>query len=82
MPGFLLEEGTTELTAGWSTIVYDPRRLARKFPNIDTDSGRAALVAGLVDTVWVSLLLAADDGNFYARHFTLQGPDLYTPNQE
>jgi len=78
MPGHLLEEGTVDLTDGWATITYDPRRLSRTFHNIDTGFSRTDFFpAGLVDTVWVNVLLEGDDGGFYARQFTLQGPDLY-----
>ena len=78
MPGFLLEEGAVDLTDGWATVTYDPLRLVRTFPNIDTASGKTRLShAGLVDTVWISVMLEGDDSSFYARQFTLQGPDLY-----
>ena len=85
MPGFVLESGTVELTDGWAVVEYDPIRLAQTFPNIDTRWSRTSKHpkrVGLVDTVWVSVLLVSDEGNYYARHFTLQGPDLYTQNQE
>lgn len=78
MPGFLLEEGAVDLTDGWATVTYDPLRLVRTFPNIDTASGKTRLShAGLVDTIWISVMLEGDDSSFYARQFTLQGPDLY-----
>jgi len=78
MPGFLLEEGTQRLNDPWTTITYDPLRLSRTFPNIDTRSSRTDFSPpGRVDTVWVNVLLEGDDGGFYARQFTLQGPDLY-----
>ena len=83
MPGFLLERGSVVLNHGHAAVVYDPIKLSRTFPNIDTrgsrtDRGRGA-ARGLVDTVWINVVLKADDGNFYARQFTLQGPDLYAP---
>lgn len=78
MPGFLLEEGTAELADGWTEITYDPLRLSRTFPNIDTRSSRTSYSnRGLVDTVWMNMLLEMEDGGFQARQFTLQGPDLY-----
>ena len=77
MPGYLLEAGTVDLTGGWATITYDPIRLRRTFPNIDTGSSRTDYFpSGLVDTVWINAVLEGDDGQFYARQFT-QGPDLY-----
>jgi hypothetical protein len=78
MPGFLLEAGTTQLENGDATITYDPVRLNRTFPNLDL-TGRVRREPGLADTVWVSALLEGDDGNFSARQFVLQGPDLFAP---
>ena len=80
MPGFLLESGVVELSEGWATVVYDPMALRRTFPNIDT-RGRAADGPGLADTVWVNMLMEGDNGDFHARQFTLQGPDLVVPSQ-
>ena len=78
MPGYLLEQGAFELTGGWATITYDPSRLSRTFPNIDTGSSKTDFFpSGLVDTVWINAILEGDDGSFYARQFTLQGPHLY-----
>ena len=78
MPGYLLEEGTVDFAGGWATITYDPLRLSRTFPNIDTGSSRTDYFPPeLVDTVWVNAMLEGDDGGYYARQFTLQGPDLY-----
>ena len=80
MPGFLLESGTVKSSEGWTTMVYDPARLSRTFPNIDA-VGRTGYEPGLADTVWVNILMEGEDGNFYARQFTLQGPDLIVPPQ-
>ena len=82
MPGFLLETGSVRLDRGYATVVTDPVRLSRTFPNIDTRASRTdwgSSKRALVDTVWVNVLLEGDDGSFYGRHFTLQGPDLYAP---
>ena len=78
MPGHLLDSGTVDLTDGWARIVYEPLALRKIFPNIDI-SGRLSDVSGLADTVWINVLLEADSGGFYARQFTLQGPDLLIP---
>jgi hypothetical protein len=78
MPGHLLDSGTVDLTDGWARIVYEPLALRKIFPNIDI-SGRLSDVSGLADTVWINVLLEADGGGFYARQFTLQGPDLLLP---
>jgi hypothetical protein len=78
MPGHLLDSGTVDLTDGWARIVYDPLALRKIFPNIDI-SGRLSDVPGLADTVWINVLFEADNGSFYARQFTLQGPDLLIP---
>ena len=78
MPGHLLDSGTVDLTDGWARIVYEPFALKRIFPNIDI-TGRLSEVPGLADTVWINALLEADSGGFYARQFTLQGPDLLIP---
>jgi hypothetical protein len=78
MPGHLLDSGTVDLTDGWARIVYDPLALRKIFPNIDM-SGRLSDVPGLADTVWINVLFEADNGSFYARQFTLQGPDLLIP---
>jgi hypothetical protein len=43
--------------------------------------GRFSFQPGLADTIWIAVVLEGDDGNFYARHLTLQGPDLYVPAQ-
>ena len=86
MPGFLLESGTAALADGYTVIEYDPVELNRTFPNIDTRASRTdrrnSGTLGLVDTVWVNALLEGDDGEFYARQFTLQGPDLYAQTVE
>jgi hypothetical protein len=82
MPGFLLDTGTAELTDGWASVAYDPVALSRTFPNIDTRNGRAGYEPGLVDTVWVNMLVETETGGFHARQFTLQGPDLLVPLQE
>ena len=78
MPGHLLDSGTVDLTDGWARIVYEPFALKRIFPNIDI-TGRLSEGPGLADTVWINALLEADSGGFYARQFTLQGPDLLIP---
>ena len=80
MPGFLLESGTSELTNGYGMLAYDPLKLNLTFPNLDVRFSRTDLDGqdrGLVDTVWVSVLLETEDGDFYGRQFTLQGPDLH-----
>ena len=78
MPGHLLDSGAVDMIGGWTKIVYDPLALRQTFPNIDL-SGRLSDVPGLADTVWINVLLEADNGSFYARQFTLQGPDLLIP---
>ena len=81
MPGFQLESDETPLNGNFAIIEYDPIRLSQTYPNIDVRASRTGRrnqgALGLVDTVWVNALLTGDDGNFYARQFTLQGPDLY-----
>ena len=80
MPGFLLESGEAPLTDGYGMLNYDPVELNLTFPNIDVRHSRVykdQSNLGLVDTVWINAMLEADDGQFYARQFTLQGPDLY-----
>ena len=80
MPGFLLESGEAPLTDGYGMIIYDPVKLNLTFPNIDVRHSRVyedQTNLGLVDTVWINAMLEADDGQFYARQLTLQGPDLY-----
>jgi hypothetical protein len=82
MPGFLLETGQVELQPGYTELVYDPVKLSQTFPNIDTECSRTDCFrnledSGLVDTVWVNVLLEAENGKFYGGQFTLQGPDLY-----
>lgn len=79
MPGFLLEEGALPVKNGGGGFAYDAAALARRFPNIDVKSGRSGPRPGLVDTVWASMLFEGSDGSLRARHFTLQGPDLYAP---
>ena len=79
MPGFQLESGLIEITDGRGVIVYDPRALSRTFPNLDIVEGRSSEEPSLVDTVWISVLAETPDGAVSARHFTLQGPDLYAP---
>ena len=81
MPGFLLESDETLLDGNYTIIEYDPIKLSQTYPNIDVKASRTdrrnSGEPGLVDTVWVNVMLEGDDGNFYARQFTLQGPDLY-----
>lgn len=83
MPGFLLEAGQAALNKeGYTTLVYDPVKLSQTFPNIDVECSRISCGKNrdgprLVDTIWVNVLLEGEDGSFYARQFTLQGPDLY-----
>ena len=80
MPGFLLDNGTLITSGNSATVNYDPVHLAKTFQNIDLQ-GRVGS-GTLADTVWVSLLLEqrGHDGltSYYARQFTLQGPDLFT----
>ena len=75
MPGFLLESDETPLDGNYAIIEYDPIRLNQTYPNIDVRASRTdrrgSGEPGLVDTVWVNALLEGDDGNFYARQFTL-----------
>ena len=75
MPGFLLESDETPLDGNYAIIEYDPIRLNQTYPNIDVRASRTdrrgSGEPGLVDTVWVNALLEEDDGNFYARQFTL-----------
>ena len=78
MPGFQLKTGVTRLNAGRALVVYDPQTLRKIFNNIDLDS-RGGQHTGLADTIWVSTLLEGERGGYFARHFTLQGPDLYAP---
>ena len=78
MPGHLLDSGAVDMIGGWTKIVYDPLALRQTFPNIDI-SGRTGDNAGLADTVWLNVLFETDNGGFYARQFTLQGPDLLIP---
>ena len=47
-----------------------PPRLSRTLPNIDTQASRTDWnrpTRGLVDTAWLTLVLEADGGRFYAR---------------
>ena len=78
MPGHLLDTGTVELIDGRAKAIYSPRVLSKRFPNIDV-LGRTEFEPGLADTIWVNVLLKTDSGGFYARQFTLQGPDLLIP---
>ena len=85
MPGFLLESGEADLIDGFGMVSYQPVELNRTFPNLDilfSRTHRDRKTPGLVDTVWINTLLETDDGKFYARHFTLQGPDLYALGEE
>jgi hypothetical protein len=78
MPGHLLDSGAVDMIDGWTGIVYEPLALRKIFPNIDIE-GRVEHASGLADTVWINMLLEADNGGFYARQATLQGPDLLIP---
>ena len=78
MPGHLLDTGSVDLVDGWTKVLYKPLVLKEKFPNIDI-SGRISNKPGLADTVWINVLVETTDGGFYARQFTLQGPDLIVP---
>lgn len=81
IPGHQLDSGTVDLINGWAKVVYAPLALRTTFPNIDVH-GRTGVFPGLTDTVWINVFLEADGGGFYARQFTLQGPDLLIPPQE
>jgi hypothetical protein len=78
MPGHLLDTGFVDLVDGWARVLYEPLVLKKKFPNIDI-SGRISNKPGLADTVWINVLVETSGGEFYARQFTLQGPDLIVP---
>jgi len=78
MPGHLLHTGTVDVVDGRVEVVYSPLDLSKRFPNIDV-LGRTEFGPGLADTIWVNVLLKTDSGGFYARQFTLQGPDLLIP---
>ncbi|SVD83874.1 uncharacterized protein METZ01_LOCUS436728, partial [marine metagenome] len=78
MPGHLLDSGTIKLTDDWARIVYEPFTLRKIFPNIDI-GGRVRNASGLADTIWINVLLTTNSGEFHARQFTLQGPDLLIP---
>jgi hypothetical protein len=78
MPGHLLDSGTVYMIDGWARVVYKPVALKKLFPNIDI-SGRISGASGLADTVWINVFYESDSGGFYARQFTLQGPDLLIP---
>lgn len=77
MPGFLLEEGTTDTLR----YTYDARALARHFPNLDLhDAGDAG-----VDIITVSFLLSGTDTTGARRHLARQlvisGEELQMPEQ-
>lgn len=76
MPGFLLKSDVLKVNEGWAKVVYDPKNLSKSFPNIDK-RGRQKEKSGLADTVWINVLMETSSGDFHARQFTLQGPDLF-----
>jgi hypothetical protein len=79
MPGFILEEGTTN-TLSYS---YDAAKLVADYPNIDLYDQDG--IAGS-DTITISFLVTGTDAPGQRRHFArqvvLQGEELQAPRQK
>lgn len=79
MPGFILEEGTTNALQ----YTYDAQKLARDFPNLDLYDQDG--IAG-VDTITISLLVSGTDSEglrqHFARQIVIQGEEVQMPEQK
>ena len=84
MPGFILGEGTLEPGEEVIEVVYDPVRLREDFPNIDLSPRSGHGDAGLLDEVFISVLLSGTDASGQrinaAKIITLVGEDIYNLN--
>lgn len=84
MPGFILQEGQSQIANGNFSLTFDPAALAMNFPNLDL-IGLYSMEAGLADTFSFGLLLTGQqDGQtvHYATTLTIQGDQVYVENAE